>query len=170
MPKIAGKHIAAASASMLVVAGASVAKYEGLFTSPYLDIVGVRTVCYGETAADHVNLHRSYTAQECRDMLSASLARYDADMVKCLHRDIPASMHIAFLSATYNIGVGGFCRSTMAARVNAGDLRGACEALLKWDRAGGRVIKGLHNRRASERAMCLRDLDALASIRAEAAP
>jgi lysozyme len=91
-------------------------------------------------------------------MLQASLVKYDEKMVACLHREIPDSMHIAFISATYNIGVYAFCHSSMARKVNDGDLRGACDALLAWDRAGGREIKGLHNRRVSERAICLKDL------------
>lgn len=152
-------RIKKATVGVLAAAAISVAAYEGLYTSPYLDIVGVRTVCYGQTAGDGVDLHRSYTPAECRKMLAASLVKYDEKMVACLHRDIPDSMHIAFISATYNIGVFAFCHSSMARKVNEGDLRGACDALLAWDRAGGREIKGLHNRRVSERAICLKDLE-----------
>lgn len=156
------RHIKKATAAVLVAAAVSVAGYEGLRTSPYLDVVGVRTVCFGETAADHVNTNRDYTPAECRKMLNASLKKYDAKMVKCLYHTIPPSMQIAFISATYNIGVYAFCHSSMARRVNAGDLRGACNALLMWDKGvvhgRRRVVKGLKRRRESERKICLRDL------------
>lgn len=147
-----------ATVGVLAAAAISVAAYEGLYTSPYLDIVGVRTVCYGQTAGDGVDLHRSYTPTECRKMLASSLVLYDKQITACLHHEIPDSMHIAFISASYNIGVFAFCHSSMARKVNDGDLRGACDALLMWDRAGGREIRGLHNRRVSERAICLKDL------------
>src|SRR3569832_1159477 len=101
-----------ASAGVLAAAAVSVAAYEGLYTSPYLDIVGVRTVCYGETAADGVDLHRSYTPAECRKMLANSLVKYVAKMVECLHREIPDSMHIAFISATYNNNNKANCHSS----------------------------------------------------------
>lgn len=144
-----------ATAGVLAAAAISVAAYEGLYTSPYLDIVGVRTWCYGETEGTP---KAKYTPGECRHLLENRLVVYDKQMTACLHREIPDSMHIAFISASYNIGVYAFCHSSMARKVNDGDLRGACDALLSWDRAGGREIKGLHNRRVSERAICLRDI------------
>jgi len=44
----------------------------------------------------------------------------------------------------------------MARKANAGDLRGACDALLLWNKAGGQVVRGLDRRRQAERALCLR--------------
>ncbi len=46
----------------------------------------------------------------------------------------------------------------MARRLNAGDIRGACDALLAWNKAGGRVVQGLTNRRQDERRLCLEGL------------
>lgn len=147
--------IGAIAGSAMAAAVTLVANWEGLYTDPYRDIVGVWTVCYGETAADHVEM-RHYTAQECKDMLPKSLVKYDDGIRKCLSRELPDSMRVAFLSASYNIGVGAFCKSSMARLANAGDFRGACDALLNWNRAGGRVVKGLDNRRRDERRICLK--------------
>lgn len=61
----------------------------------------------------------------------------------------------AFTSLTWNIGTGGVCRSTALRRLNAGDLAAACEALTWWNRAGGRVVRGLVNRRADEYQLCM---------------
>lgn len=159
MAAITRQHITGATAgAVLAAAVVLIQPWEGLFTKPYFDIVGVKTVCYGETAADHVDLNRSYTPQECRDLLKASIVKYDNGLKSCLTRDIPDAVHVAFLSATYNIGIKGFCGSSMARKANAGDLRGACDALLGWDRAGGREIRGLRNRRLAERDVCLKGL------------
>ena len=46
----------------------------------------------------------------------------------------------------------------MSRRALAGDLRGACEALMLWTRAGGREVRGLVNRRTAERKLCLEGL------------
>lgn len=153
------KAIGATTAAVMAASVALIQPWEGLYTDPYYDIVGVNTVCYGETAADKVDLNRSYTKQECADMLRTSLVKYDTGLKSCLARDIPDGMHVAFLSGTYNIGVAGFCKSSMARLTNAGDFKGACDALLLWDKAGGREIQGLLNRRNAERNICLKGID-----------
>lgn len=70
---------------------------------------------------------------------------------------------VAAVLLTYNIGVGrpgggGYCGSTAARLFNAGDLKGGCDAFLMWNRAGGKVVQGLVNRRAYERRLCLTGL------------
>lgn len=64
-------------------------------------------------------------------------------------------VHIAFVSLTHNMGVGGFCKSTTAKRLYAGDLKGACDAGKWWNKAGGRTVRGLVNRRAAEHELRL---------------
>ena len=60
----------------------------------------------------------------------------------------------AFVSLAYNIGVKAFCGSTVVKRVNAQDYQGACDAILMWNKAGGKVLRGLVNRRETEKAIC----------------
>lgn len=61
----------------------------------------------------------------------------------------------AAVSLAYNIGVGGFCRSTAARHFRAGRWREGCNAFLMWNRAGGRVVRGLTLRRQRERDLCV---------------
>ncbi|OKL45000.1 lysozyme [Pseudovibrio exalbescens] len=132
-----------------------VGAWEGLRLAAYRDIVGVPTICYGETRG--VKLGDQHTRAECDAMLLASLKRHEAGMRKCLKAPdrIPNKSYVAFVSLTYNIGTGAFCRSTATRRLNAGDLEGACEAATWFNRAGGRVVKGLHNRRSAEYRLCM---------------
>ena len=90
-------------------------------------------------------------------MLGDALIEFEAGMRKCLVAPdkIPDRPYVALLSLSYNIGTRAFCGSTVAKRVNAGDIRGACNAIPAWNRAGGKVIPGLVNRRAAERKLCL---------------
>jgi lysozyme len=129
--------------------------YEGLRTHAYRDVVGVPTVCFGETRG--VKMGDVYTVDECKAMLGDALIEFETGMRKCMIRpdSVPDKPYVAFLSFTYNVGVGAFCKSTLARKVNSGDLRGACNELPKWNRAGGRVIRGLTIRRAEERKLCL---------------
>lgn len=154
-----GTHSAAASGgAILIAAAAFIAPWEGLATKPYYDVVGVKTVCFGETAADGVDLNRSYTPAECRELLAKSLPKYDNGIKACIHRTMPDSVHVALISAAYNVGVHAVCSGSIATRANAGDWRGACNALLAYNRGGGRVIKGLDNRRHAERDRCMKDV------------
>jgi lysozyme len=135
-----------------------VGAWEGLKLATYRDIVGVPTVCYGETRG--VKMGDRYTKEECDAMLGEGLSEFEEGIDKCLRAPgtIPVYSKVAFLSLSYNIGIRGFCGSSIAARWNAGNLAGACEAILLWNKAGGKVIKGLVNRRADEREWCIKGL------------
>lgn len=61
----------------------------------------------------------------------------------------------AFVSFTYNVGEGAFCNSTLARKLNAGDYESACRELLRWDRVGGRQVRGLTVRRQAEYKECI---------------
>lgn len=61
----------------------------------------------------------------------------------------------ACCSLAYNIGIGAFLASTLFAKWNADDLQGAADQFVVWNKAGGKVIQGLVNRRADEqRVFC----------------
>ncbi len=144
--------------AVLAAAIALVGAWEGLRTVAYRDVVGIPTVCFGETRG--VKMGDRYGVEECRAMLGDALAEFEAGMRRCLKKPdaLPDKVYVAFLSASYNIGTGAFCGSSMARRANGGDLSGACNALLAWNRAGGKVIPGLVNRRREENRICLEGL------------
>lgn len=146
------------TAGLMAAAIALVGAWEGLRTVAYKDIVGVPTVCFGETRG--VKMGDRYTVEECKVMLGEGLAEFEAGMRRCLKNPdaIPAKSYVAFLSLSYNIGTGAFCRSTLVRRANSGDMAGACKAILSWNRAGGRVVQGLVNRRKEEHRICMEGL------------
>lgn len=143
----------------LTVAGALAIGFvggkEGVSTKAYKDIVGVPTICFGETRG--VKMGDTATMEECKVMLGDALVEFEGNMRACLKNPdmIPDKPYVAFLSLSYNIGSRAFCSSTVARRANAGDLKGACNAIPAWNRAGGRVVRGLVSRRAEEQRICL---------------
>lgn len=142
-------------AAALALATPLVVKWEGIRNDPYNDIVGVKTVCVGET---HVVMRR-YTTPECLAMLNKALtSKYAADVARCtpIIADKPY-LFAASISLAYNIGTNAYCRSTVARRFNAGDFVGACNGFLAWSYAGGKQIPGLLNRRRDERRLCLQE-------------
>lgn len=146
--------------TVLALAIGTVGTFEGVRLHTYRDVVGIPTVCFGETRG--VKMGDSYTMDECKAMLGDGLVDFEAGIRKCLKAPdaIPDETYVAALSLSYNIGQGSFCGSTVRKKLDAGDIRGACNAFLSWNKAGRplRVIKGLVNRRAEERALCLKGL------------
>ncbi|MCP6769773.1 glycoside hydrolase family protein, partial [Klebsiella pneumoniae] len=77
------------------------------------------------------------------------LVEFETGMRLCLTNPdtIPDGAYAAFLSLDYNIGTGAFCKSSVRAKANAGDLKGACDAILLYRKAHGIVLPGLVKRR-----------------------
>jgi lysozyme len=123
----------------------------------YLDIVDVPTICDGDTKGVRVGMVE--TEAGCTARLERQLIAHAAPVLKCVPglkgRD---NQLVASVSLAYNIGTSGFCRSTVARRFNAGNWRGGCDAMLMWNKAGGREIRGLTLRRQRERAICLKGI------------
>lgn len=156
-PKDNGK---AKLAALLGTAGAGllvavVSQFEGKRNDPYQDIVGVWSVCYGETEGQM----KHYTDDECRDKLARALVRYAEPVGECADLQGHPNQLVAASSLAYNIGAANFCHSTAAQKFRRHDYKGGCKAMLSWDRAGGRVVKGLTNRRLQEYKICMTGLD-----------
>ena len=90
-------------------------------------------------------------------MLAGALAEYHDQIVSCIPTLPlqPQAVQVALTSWTYNVGASAACSSTLARLANAGDWRGACNQLPRWNRAGGVVVRGLTNRREAEQSICL---------------
>ena len=138
------------TAGVIALALPVVMFFEGLVTKPTPDPIGIVSVCYGETMAEM----RTYTPAECRGLLIQSLQKHGAGITPCLPARLPEHVLAATLSFAYNVGVSAFCGSTMARKLKAGDVPGACAELSRWTYAGGKQLPGLIKRRATERALC----------------
>lgn len=129
------------------------------YLTAYKDAVGIWTICDGDT--ENVRPGMVETPQGCRARLERQLVRHAEGVLGCtpsLRGPGRDWQRAAATSLAYNIGVGAYCRSTVKRRFEAGDMRGACDAFLMWNKAGGRVLAGLTRRREEERAMCLRGI------------
>lgn len=138
-------------AGIIALAAQMVSPWEGKVTSPYRDPVGILTVCYGHTGKDIEQ--RKYSDTECLQMLEADVRKH-AKALECTDGKYNIHQAAAIVSLAYNIGVAGYCKSTSAKRAQAGDYAGACEAMSRHVKAGGKVLQGLVDRRAFERAIC----------------
>lgn len=129
--------------------------FEGYYPARYLDPVGVVTQCYGATGAELAGLPAYATEAQCDAALRRTLAARYEPAVRALNL---GSQHRfdAIVSFVYNVGTGGVSASTGIGRaLRARQWRRAADELLRWTKAGGRVLPGLVRRRQAERELFL---------------
>lgn len=150
--------VGSAAAAVLLV---SIPADEGTEYRAYRDIAGIWTICNGDTR--NVSAGMVETPEGCRRRLEAQLIAHASPVMACSPRLAEPGrdyQRAAAVSLAYNIGVRAYCHSTVDRRFDAGDVRGACNAFLSWDKARVRgqlrPVKGLTLRRQRERAICLR--------------
>jgi len=139
-----------------------VKEFEGLKLEAYFDPVGVLTIGYGYTNragfGPGVSFGDVWTKEKAEEMLAETLVRFANEIRPLLKRDATENQFGAMLSLAYNIGTGAFSRSTCLKRFNAGDIEGAADALTWFNKAGGKVLRGLVRRREAERVLFLSDV------------
>jgi GH24 family phage-related lysozyme (muramidase) len=90
-----------------------------------------------------------WTQAECDARLEADLVRYADDVSEALGDAATSQPQFdALVSFHYNTGA--IARATLTRKHRAGDFAGAAREFARWNRAGGRVLKGLSRRRAAE--------------------
>lgn len=136
-----------------------IAREEGERLSAYIPVPGdVATICHGSTRGVQLGMMRTHA--ECLDLLRREVAEYRRGLHAyfkpvTINRRLPSTRDAAYTSTAFNCGVRAIGNSTATNRLNAGNIVGGCEALTWWNKAGGRVLRGLFDRRKRERALCL---------------
>jgi lysozyme len=146
-------RIAAASLALSGAALVGIAVHEGYVGQTYLDPVGIPTIGFGETQG--VKPGQTTTPTRALVQLLDSANSIAKGMVSCIHVPLYQHEYDAYLSFSYNVGYGAFCRSTLVKKLNAGDYEAACTELKKWVYAGGQVLPGLVKRREQEYTQCM---------------
>ena len=113
------------------------------------------TIGYGCTGAD-IKRGLTITMDNANERLYKKLSQeFEPGVLSVLKQPIEQGQFDACVCLAFNIGMGNFRSSTLAKRFNAGDMKGAADQFLRWNRAAGKVMLGLRRRRASERALFL---------------
>lgn len=136
-----------------------IASHEGYRGEAYVPVPGdVPTIGFGSTT----NSDGSRVASSQRTNPVAALKRLGEHVEvfeEAVKRCAPVAMHQyefdAYVSLTYNIGSGAFCKSTIAKKLIAYDYEGACKEILKWDKFKGNPLPGLTKRRVEEYNTCI---------------
>lgn len=132
--------------------------FEGIYLSPYLDPVGIPTQGIGCTV--HLDGRRvlltdpPVTREEaiawCKELLRRRFLK--AVLRLCPGIDLIPRL-AALIDFAFNLGEGRLKASTLRKRVNEGRWQDVPAEILKWNKAGGRALRGLTARRMAEAAL-----------------
>jgi lysozyme len=101
--------------------------------------------------------NRTWSKEEVDALLAKDVVRFERGLDKFLPIKLTQNEYDAILSFCFNLGLGTFQRSTLRQALLRGDKIGAMESLRKYNKAGGKVLKGLDNRRKDEEALFMRE-------------
>jgi lysozyme len=99
--------------------------------------------------------NRQFTKEEVDGILRFDLARFERGVAQLCPVPLTQGMFDSLVSFSFNVGLGTLQRSTLRQKLLRGDKAGAADELLKYCLGGGKILKGLQNRRIDERAMFL---------------
>jgi lysozyme len=100
--------------------------------------------------------NRVWSVEEIDELLVKDVVRFERAVLRFI--SVPLKQHEfdALISAVYNLGPGWLQRSQVRQKINRGDKKGAMESLLKYNKGGGVVLRGLDRRRKDEVALFTR--------------
>jgi len=130
-----------------------IATHEGYSDTTIIPIKGdVPTIGFGST--EGVKIGDKTNPVKALQRTLQDIQKFEGAVKKCVKAPLYQYEYDAYISLAYNIGPGNFCGSTLVKKLNAQDYTGACKEILRWDRAQGRVVKGLTIRRQKEYQQC----------------
>ena len=132
--------------------------HEGVRSRPYRCAANLYTVGVGHLIGDGKHLpdswNRTFSQEEIDGILKSDLRRFELGVHKMLP-NVPLRQceFDCLVSFAFNLGLGTFQRSTLRQALLRGDKKAAMESLVKYCRAGGKILRGLQIRRLDEKAL-----------------
>jgi lysozyme len=132
--------------------------HEGVRSRPYRCPANLWTVGVGHLIGDGKSLpdswNRTFSQEEIDGILKSDLRRFELGVHKMLP-NVPLRQceFDSIVSFCFNLGLGCFQRSTLRQALLRGDKKAAMESLVKYCRAGGKILRGLQIRRLDEKAL-----------------
>lgn len=131
-----------------------VVSFEGYSSTPYRCAAGVWTIGYGTTRYPDgrrvTSSDPECTRSEARAWLHHELDKAEYTVIRYCKPYLNPGQRAALASFIYNLGSGAFRASTLRRRINSSDWGDVPHQMSRWNKAGGRVLRGLVRRRAAE--------------------
>ena len=131
-----------------------IAVHEGYRDTAYIPVPGdVPTIGFGTTGG--VKMGDKITPPQALVRALQDVQKFEGAIKQCVKVPLHQHEYDSYISLSYNIGSGAFCKSTLVRKLNAQDYEGACKEILRWDNFQGKPLKGLTIRREREYQQCI---------------
>ena len=134
-------------------------RFEGVRNRPYRCSAGLWTIGVGHLIGDGKLLpkdwNRVFSEEEINALLATDISKFERGVRMYIKVPLRQSEFDALCSFSFNLGLGVLQRSTLRQKINRFDKEGAAKEILKYCRAGGKIVKGLQRRREAEYQMFL---------------
>lgn len=138
---------------------ALIKQFEGCKLTAYKCAAGVWTIGVGHTL--NVREGDKITQKKADALLAIDLAATEIAVERNVKPKINQEMFDALVSLVFNIGIGHFTTSTVLKELNKVDYVAAADAILMWNKGGGKILVGLVKRRQAERQLFLEGVNKL---------
>ena len=130
-------------------------RFEGCKLKPYLCPAGYWTVGYGHVIGNGKTKPEKqlYTQEKVDEFLRTDLVRFEQGVLRYCPVHLTQFEFDSLVSFSFNLGLGVLQRSTLRRKILRQDKQAAARNILKYNRAGGQVLKGLTRRREAEYRM-----------------
>lgn len=125
--------------------------FEALKLNAYLCPARVWTIGYGHTKTAKAGMR--ITHEWALDLLRQDLQDAENSVNQYVKVKLTQNQFDALVSFVFNVGIGAFRKSTLLRLLNKGQYDAVPAQLMRWNRAGGKVLSGLTRRRAEEAAL-----------------
>jgi lysozyme len=133
-------------------------RFEGYSDRPYKCPAGISTIGYGNTYYPNGTkvkiTDKQITKEYANEILAHTADEFAEDVLKLVKSKINVNQLNALTSFAYNVGVSNLQKSTLLKLVNINPNDGnIAKEFLKWNKAAGKILNGLTNRRIAESAL-----------------
>lgn len=155
------------NSSIIQEAAEFIKKFEGYHKAlpdgsctAYLDPIGIPTIGWGsiyDVDGSKVKMNRVWSKQLAQEQLEKEIKHFLNGLLIAspILAKSSNSKVIACLSFCFNLGLGAYRSSTFRRKVNEGNWQEASQQVLRWNKAGGKVLRGLTIRRQAESLLLL---------------
>ena len=142
-----------AAISLSATALVAIALHEGYKENAYIPLAGDSpTIGFGTTSG--VKLGDRTSPEKALQVALRDIQKFEGALKQCVKVPLSQGEYDVYISLSYNIGSGNFCRSTLVKKLNGQDYEGACKEILRWDQFQGKRLPGLTKRRQEEYIKC----------------
>ena len=157
-PKPVPKKPAVKKPTALSKEGAAfIARFEGFRGQLYNDAAGHATIGYGHlvhhgpiNGSEPAEFRKGISQERALALLQTDAAKAAAEIARSVKVPLEQHQFDALVSFAFNVGNGAFRESTLLRLLNEGRYDAVEAQLARWNKAGGKTLQGLVNRRAAE--------------------